>query len=567
MFTCCRYDTALEPWQAGLWPALSALHPLPSNVTLDLQALLPPVLSGKWPLLYLSECGVLCVVLCVLCVCVVCVCVCVCVLCCVVCVCVCESVFWKTFIELACHYNSFPPWAVVRHASPPVDVAQTAGSVTAAAVAAGTGTGTDTDSDTASASGSLRADGPAPIPWTAWTWGHGQGPASPCPHMARVKCNHRLTAAHHDQDVRHIELDLQGSGISYEPGDVLVVYPDNPRAETLSFIASLGLTPDDILEITSTDTHLALPSPVRVLDLFSTYLDIFGTPRRYFFEVMVHFASQPMQQEKLRELSSAEGQDELYRYCLREKRSFVEVLRDFVGVVLPLEYLLELIPRISSRQFSISSSLRAHPEEAHICVAMVQYVTSMRRTRTGLCSAYLSAAKPNDHVRVWVSAGSFRMRDLQPPVILIGPGTGIAPFRAMVEERVLQRTRGENVGPTVLCTGNRYQSRDFLFGSQWQELLASGQLHCVLSAFSRDQSHKEYVQDKLDEKSGMLFELVHHHGAIIYVAGNAKNMPKDVRLAWARIVARGLPSLSAAEVDAYLRQLELTHRYMIECWN
>ncbi len=444
----------------------------------------------------------------------------------------------------------------MRHASPPVDHVQAAGS----AASAGTGV------DTVSASELSRAGGPAPSPWTAWTWGLNQGPASPCPYMARVKCNNRLTAAHHDQDVRHIELDLKGSGISYEPGDVMIVYPDNPRSETLAFIASLGLAPNDILEITSTDANLTLPSPVRVLDLFSTYLDIFGTPRRYFFEVMVHFASQPMQQEKLRELSSAEGQDELYRYCLREKRSFVEVLRDFVGVVVPLEYLLELIPRISPRQFSISSSLQAHPEEAHICVALVQYVTPMRRNRTGLCSTYLSAANVGDHVRVWVSAGSFRMRDMQSPVILIGPGTGIAPFRAMVEERVLQRKHGVNVGPTVLCTGNRYQSRDFLFGSQWQELLASGQLHCVLSAFSRDQSNKEYVQDKLVEKSDMLFDLVHHHGAIIYVAGNAKHMPKDVRSAWARIVARGLPSLDAAEVDAYLRQLELSHRYMLECW-
>jgi sulfite reductase alpha subunit-like flavoprotein len=277
----------------------------------------------------------------------------------------------------------------------------------------------------------------------SWPCGQSSAPYQAFP--ARLVRNDRLTASAHPQDVRHIVLDITDSGFAHEPGDVLSIHPDNPAADTDAFITTLGLHPRDVLQIAPTDVAAfvsPIPSPITVHDLFHSYLDIFGTPRRFFFEVMMHFAATDRQREKLRELSSPDGQDDLYRYCLREKRSYVDVLRDFPGVTVPLPYLLDLIPRINARQFSICSALRAHPAQVQVCVAVVAYTTPMRRHRTGLCSTYLAGSTPNDIVRVTVRPGSIRGPPASVPLVLIGPGTGIAPLRAMVEDRAVLRTQG-----------------------------------------------------------------------------------------------------------------------------
>jgi sulfite reductase alpha subunit-like flavoprotein len=411
---------------------------------------------------------------------------------------------------------------------------------------------------------------------------------SPSTRTLRLRTNRRMTAVEHDQDVRHIELDIDNmDGMEYEPGDVACIYPQNSSHDVSDFLSQYQLKPDDVLSITPLPSHRghAISTPITAHDLFTYYLDIGGCPRRYFFENLVHFCNESTggvgadvtrQREKLVELSSVEGSEELYRYCTREKRTFLEVLRDFPSVKLPLDRLIELIPRISPRYYSISSSLSQFPQQLHLCVAVVDYTTPMRKQRRGLCSSYLSQLQPGDSVRVDIRRGSFHLppalTSSTVPVILIGPGTGIAPFRAMTQERAYQKMQRHPTGGIVLVCGNRYRERDFLYGQEFEAAFAAGHLQHLLTAFSRDQTSddegtvgKVYVQRRIEQNAAMLFELIHEQGAVIYIAGNAKQMPSDVRAAFVAVVQEctGCDHDTAVR---YLKSLDRSGRYKVECW-
>lgn len=172
------------------------------------------------------------------------------------------------------------------------------------------------------------------------------------------------------------------------------------------------------------------------------YLDIQGVPRRYFFELLSHFTSSDLEKEKLLEFCSAEGQEELCSYCYRQKRTTSEVLQDFPSACanIPFKYLFDLIPPIQPRAFSIASSLKAHPDEVQLLVAVVNYKTKLIKPRQGLCSTWLASLDPLNkdcRVPVWVKKGTISFpKALDAPIVMVGPGTGCAPFRSLIEERV-----------------------------------------------------------------------------------------------------------------------------------
>lgn len=184
---------------------------------------------------------------------------------------------------------------------------------------------------------------------------------SKTPYLARVVSNERITSVDWEQDVRHIVFDLDDSGITYSPGDVVYIRPENPP-ETDEVVAWLGYDPDLVitqLEGTESDTpkpDIALPLTVR--QLFRSYCDVWGVPRRHFFEQLHFFASDQLERERLRLFATPEGQDDLLDYCHRARRSCFDVLRDFPSARPPLERVLEIFPRLQPRPFSIASSLQ-----------------------------------------------------------------------------------------------------------------------------------------------------------------------------------------------------------------
>ncbi|XP_057235813.1 NADPH-dependent diflavin oxidoreductase 1 isoform X1 [Malurus melanocephalus] len=396
---------------------------------------------------------------------------------------------------------------------------------------------------------------------------------APCelhPFAARVVSNKRVTAQSHFQDVRLIEFDIAGSGITFSAGDVVMIQPQNCPEDVQQFCQLLRLEPDRcfVLEPTEPGTSLPplLPQPCTIRYLVTHYLDISCVPRRSFFELLSYFSTNELEREKLQEFSSAQGQEELYSYCNRPRRTTLEVMWDFPHTTsaIPADYLLDLIPRIRPRAFSIASSLLAQPVRLQILVAVVRYKTRLSKPRRGLCSTWLASLNPEQgdvHVPLWVKRGGMKFpADPATPVIMIGPGTGVAPFRAAIQERVALGCKGN-----CLFFGCRYKSKDFYCQTEWEELVTKGFL-TLFTAFSRDQEEKVYVQHRIRENSRLVWELLSTGNAHVYLAGNAKDMPAAVAEALQSVLQLE-GGLSPSEAEEHLTALERSQRFQSETWS
>ncbi|KAM4697047.1 NADPH-dependent diflavin oxidoreductase 1 [Rhinophrynus dorsalis] len=390
------------------------------------------------------------------------------------------------------------------------------------------------------------------------------------PFLAPLLSNQRVTAEDHFQDVRLVEFDITGSGIDFSPGDVVMIQPQNPPDDVQHFCDLLRLDPDRKIVIEPRDPAIAVPASLQrlrtVRQLVETYLDICCVPRRSFFELLSHFSPDEQEREKLKEFSSAGGQEELYSYCNRPRRTTLEVLIDFPHTTccIPADYLLELIPRIRPRAFSIASSIQACPNRIQILMAVVQYKTRLHVPRRGLCSTWLASLKPQEgevHVPIWVKKGSMKFpTDPDAPLVMVGPGTGVAPFRAAIQERVKHGIPG-----SCLFFGCRGESKDFYFQREWEDLVKREFL-TLFTAFSRDQEDKIYVQHRIRENGQLLWHLLSNKQGYFYIAGNAKSMPTEVTDAL-KSVFQSEGAMSTTEAKQYLALMEKSHRFQSETWS
>nr|XP_033817301.1 NADPH-dependent diflavin oxidoreductase 1 isoform X2 [Geotrypetes seraphini]XP_033817302.1 NADPH-dependent diflavin oxidoreductase 1 isoform X2 [Geotrypetes seraphini] len=395
-------------------------------------------------------------------------------------------------------------------------------------------------------------------------------PSEQQPFLAPMLSNERVTAQSHFQDVRLIEFDITNSGMKYSAGDVVMIQPQNILEDVQQFCQLLQLNPSKRFILVPSDPSTSLPAhlpqPCNVQYLVERYLDISCVPRRTFFHLLSHFSSDELEREKLQEFSSAQGQEELYSYCNRPRRTTLEVLFDFPNTssCIPPEYLFELIPRIRPRSFSIASSLLTHPNRIQILLAVVQYKTRLSVPRRGLCSFWLASLRPEDGdilVPLWVKKGNLMFpSDLETPVILVGPGTGVAPFRAAIQERVAQKKKGN-----CLFFGCRKRLQDYYCESEWAELMKMGFL-TLFTAFSRDQEDKVYVQHRIIENGHLVWDLINNGRAWIYLAGNAKLMPEAVISAF-KSVFQSEGGMSPSEAEQYLAMLEQSHQFQSETWS
>jgi len=264
------------------------------------------------------------------------------------------------------------------------------------------------------------------------------------PFMAPMLVNARQTMEDHFQDTRLVEFDVstsKGMRMSHRPGDILAVQPSNLEENVQLFkevFPHLDLDEQFYLEPTDAANFAAppswlLPQPTTLGKCVRHLFDLQAVPRRYFFEVLAHFSSDEMEKEKLIELTTAEGQEDRFDYCNRPRRSGLEVLWDFRHTTphIPGEYLFDLFPVIRARSFSIASSAKVLPGRIQILVAVVKYHSKLKRPRLGLCSNFLASldAEERPLVPIWVRQGALTFPITGAPIIMVGPGTGVAPFR------------------------------------------------------------------------------------------------------------------------------------------
>ncbi|CAL1697805.1 unnamed protein product [Somion occarium] len=389
-------------------------------------------------------------------------------------------------------------------------------------------------------------------------------------HLATIKQNDRMTAPDWYQDVRHLEFEFD-EDVYYEPGDVAVIHPHVPAVDVESFLSSMGYAniADEpfTIEHNFPDQSLPdhLPETATLRQLFTRYLDITAVPKRSFFSTLRHFTTDELEREKLDEFLSEEGADDLYDYAQRVRRTIREVMEEFRSAKVPKEYVFDLFPHLRPREFSIASSVLRNPRRAELCVAIVQYRTKLRIPRRGVATTYLAALQPGDKIPVGIKKGGLITlpKDVHTPVICIGPGTGIAPARAIIEERTRQGSK-EN----TLYQGCRSVSKDQHYRAEFEALASEGKL-VYRVAPSRDSPEgvkRTYVQDLIAEDAKRIWELVGESGAWVYISGSSNKMPAGVKAA-IRDAIREYGGKSEDEAAEYVATMEREGRLIEDCWS
>ncbi|MFM5166953.1 assimilatory sulfite reductase (NADPH) flavoprotein subunit [Aeromonas veronii] len=356
------------------------------------------------------------------------------------------------------------------------------------------------------------------------------------PFPARLSVNQKITGRDSTKDIRHIEINLADSGLTYQPGDALGVWFDNDAELVGEVLALTGLSGD---EATAHGTlRTALTGHFELTRLHGGFITGLA-------DISDNAA--------LKDLAGDKAQVN----ALVASAQVVDVLKRF-PTALTAEQLVGLLRPLTPRLYSIASAQSEVEEEVHLTVGVVRYPQEDGTVRSGAASSYLADRLIEDgEVRVFIEHNdNFRLpQNPDTPVIMVGPGTGIAPFRAFMQEREAQGAEGKN----WLFFGNSHFTQDFLYQVEWQRYVKSGLLSKISLAFSRDQANKIYVQDRLREAGQELYQWL-EAGAHFYVCGDANKMAKDVQEALLDVIAEH-GHKSREEAEEYLSELRRAKRY------
>lgn len=349
----------------------------------------------------------------------------------------------------------------------------------------------------------------------------------------------KITGRDSVKDIRHIEISLEDSGIQYEPGDALGVWFLNDAALVADILNTLGI--DAGTEVSIKDETLPLQLALQEkLELTQSYP---GFVQKY-----AEFSGD----SKVAELLA----DKTHLREYLADRQIVDIVKEFPASI-TAQQLVDALRPLMPRLYSIASSQAEVEDEVHLTVALVEY-EKFGFTHQGGASGYLGTRlEEGQQVKVYVEKNAnFRLpTDPNTPVIMVGPGTGIAPFRAFMQEREAQEAEGKN----WLFFGNPHFTQDFLYQVEWQRFLSEGTLDKITLAFSRDQAEKVYVQHRLLENGKEVWQWL-EEGAHFYVCGDATHMAKDVNDALLSIIAEH-GGKSAEDAEQYLNDLRRAKRY------
>jgi sulfite reductase (NADPH) flavoprotein alpha-component len=370
------------------------------------------------------------------------------------------------------------------------------------------------------------------------------------PFPARITENRLLNKPGSAKETRHFVVSLAGSDLTYKAGDSLGVFPVNRPAEVGELLERLHATGDELVS----PVMLKLPAPITLQEALSRRLALAG-PTVKIINTLLAKATDTGEKAKLAELVKPEAKEVLTAYL--DEREYVDILAEFPSARLTPQEFVDHQRKLMPRLYSIASSAKVFPTEIHLTVAVVRYTTNQRE-RHGVCSTFLAdrARVGETPTPVFVSNSHFGPpEDGAKDCIMVGPGTGVAPFRAFVQDRVASGASGRN----WLFFGDQKSHTDFLYQEEWEQYLAKGQLARLDLAWSRDQGVKVYVQDKMRARAAELWAWL-EKGGYFFVCGDAKRMAKDVDQALHDIIAEqgAMPIEKAQE---YVKQMKKDKRY------
>jgi sulfite reductase (NADPH) flavoprotein alpha-component len=364
------------------------------------------------------------------------------------------------------------------------------------------------------------------------------------PFPARLVVNRRLSGPESEKDTRHFEVDLTGWGLSFEVGDSLAVYPTNDPELVNEMIHTLGATGDE-----QVPRPRGEPTTFREA-LLRDYSITQPTPK--FLRAIAERASAA---PTLKYLLAPDRKHDLETYLWGME--IIDFLLEHPSARFAPEQFVTLLTKLQPRLYSVASSLKAYPDQVHFIVDLVQY-ESHGRVRKGVCSSFLAERADDVPVPVFPTAAKhFHLpEDPNIPIIMVGPGTGIAPFRAYLQERQVTGAKGKN----WLFFGAQHESCDFAYGDEFMALVDDGLLTRFDCAWSRDQAQKVYVQHKMTENAAEIWKWIDAEGAHFFVCGDARRMAKDVDATLRKIVQEN-GGKSIEEAHDYVEKLKNAKRY------
>ncbi len=371
------------------------------------------------------------------------------------------------------------------------------------------------------------------------------------PFPARLVENRLLNQPGSAKETRHFVVSLEGSDLSYTAGDSLGVFPTNRPVEVAEILEAIHATGEEMVS----PAMLKLEQPIHLRDALTSGLSLAG-PTPKLIKALAEKATDAGEKAKLEDLTQPEKKEVLRGWL--EARHYIDILKEFPSARPTPQELVDLMRKLMPRLYSIASSPAVSPQGVHLTVAVVRY-ESNHRERVGVCSTFLAdrAELNQTAVPVFVSHSHFGLPEdhADRDVIMVGPGTGIAPFRAFVQERHAVGAKGRN----WIFFGDQHAATDFLYEDEWQDYTAKGAVTKLDLAWSRDQILKVYVQDKMRENAAELWSWL-QNGALFYVCGDAKRMAKDVDQALHDIAAEQ-GHMSIEDAAEWVKQLKKDKRY------
>jgi len=362
------------------------------------------------------------------------------------------------------------------------------------------------------------------------------------PFPGKLTVNRSLCGEGSEKDTRHFEIDLTGWGLNYEVGDSMTVWPTNDPKLVDEILKAICATGEEKVKGPKGETTLreALFRDCRITQT---------TPK--FLKMITERASAaPL----ITELLDPERKEDLDRYLWGME--VIDFLTEHPSIKISPQEFVDVLAKLQPRLYSIASSLKAHPDQVHFTIDVVHY-TSHGRKRGGVCSTFLAERAENVPIPVFPNTSKFRLpEDGNTPIIMVGPGTGVAPFRAYLQERRAVGAKGKN----WLFFGSQKAACNYFYREEFEEMQKDGFLTRLDLAWSRDQDKKVYVQDRMMENAAEIWKWMESEGAHFFVCGDARRMAKDVDAALRKIVEEhGGKDVDAA--NEYVEKLKSDKRY------
>ncbi len=382
-----------------------------------------------------------------------------------------------------------------------------------------------------------------------------------------VKENRRLTPVTYERNIFHIEFDLGTSGLKYDIGEALGVHAENDHDQVMDFIRWYGLNHEDVVEVASREDPAIFENRT-VYQALMQNVDIFGRPQKKFYEALADFADDENEKKVLLTLAGPEGFKEFQRRAEVDTVTFADILLEFPSAHPSFHEIVRIVPPMKRREYSIASCQAVTPTSVALMVVVVNWVDPKGRDRFGQATKYLSSLKVGTSVTVSVKPSVMKLppKSTQ-PIIMAGLGTGLAPFRAFVQHRAMEKAQGKEIGAVLLYMGSRHQREEYCYGEEWEAYQAAGVITLLGRAFSRDQPQKIYIQDRMRQTLDDITKAYIKEEGAFYLCGPTWPVP-DVTNVLEEAIAKEAKASGAKKVDPSREIMKLKDegRYVLEVY-